>query len=82
MTDIFDGDPLIIQTSDGAEMVFNGGQPVMDTGVENQANFSMLTKAGHWSEDLEPDVNRRYTGLLLESLKKPITSFEKFPKKK
>lgn len=73
MTDIFDGDPLIILDGDGAEMIFNAGQPVMDQGFLNHVNISALTKSGHWSEDIEPLAARRPTGEYLKAIKKPIT---------
>lgn len=73
MTDIFDGDPLIILTTDGADMQFKGGQPVMDQGFLNHVNFSLLTESGHWSEDLERNVARRYNGEFQKQIKKPIT---------
>lgn len=74
MTDIFDGDPYLTLDADGAEITFQGnGQPVMDTGLENQVNLSQFTASGHWSEDLEPDPKKRYTGLLLEAMKQPVT---------
>jgi hypothetical protein len=70
MTDIFDGDPLIVLTENGAEMVINGGQPVMDQGFLNHNNFSWLTEAGHWSDDIEPNAARRPNGALMEIIKK------------
>lgn len=73
MTDIFDGDPLIILDADGADMIFTGGQPAMDTGFLNHTNFAVLTEADHWSDDLEPVAARRYKGLTLEAARKPIT---------
>ena len=72
MTDIYDGDPYLIVTPDGADIIFRGGQTVMDTGVENQASLSQLTESGHWSEDLEPVSERRYTGELLKTFGLPI----------
>jgi hypothetical protein len=73
MTDIYDGDPLLILGPDGADLVFNGGQPVMGTGLLNHVNLSLLTESGHWSEDLEDDVHKRYTGYFLKQKGKPIT---------
>lgn len=73
MTDIYDGDPLLILTADGADLVFKGGQPVMDTGLLNHVNLSVLTESGHWSEDLEPVAARRYKGNFLKAAPLPIT---------
>ena len=43
MTDIFSGDPKIILTPYGANLDYEGGQPVMDQGMENQALLSLFT---------------------------------------
>jgi hypothetical protein len=45
-TDIFQGDPAIKITENGATLVFTGGQPVMDSGVHNQALISLFTEKG------------------------------------
>jgi hypothetical protein len=42
----FEGDPKIILTEDGAELVYNDGQPVMDQGLENSALISLFTLPG------------------------------------
>ena len=74
MIDIFSGDPYLTLTADGAEITYPGnGQPIMDTGVENQVNLSQFTESGHWSEDLEPDPNKVYSGKMLEAIKQPVT---------
>lgn len=46
MTDIFQGDPAIKITKNGATLVFIGGQPVMDAGIENQALIALFTEKG------------------------------------
>ena len=45
-TDIFQGDPAIKITKNGATLVFIGGQPIMDAGVENQALIALFTEKG------------------------------------
>ena len=40
----YQGDPAISITPDGASMVFNGGQPVMDQGLNNAAIILEFTK--------------------------------------
>lgn len=44
----FDGDPKLIMTPDGTTMEFNGGQPVMDAGLENAALISLFTDSEWW----------------------------------
>ena len=44
--DIFQGDPAIKITNNGATLVFTGGQPVMDAGVHNQALIALFTEKG------------------------------------
>ena len=43
MIDIFSGDPKLVMTVDGSKLVFKGGQPVMDQGLENLALISLFT---------------------------------------
>jgi len=42
----YEGDPKVIITENGADMVFRGGQPVMDQGLENAASIAWFTKKG------------------------------------
>jgi len=46
--DIYQGDPRIVITEEGADIPFpgNGGQPEMEQGVENLAILSLFTKLG------------------------------------
>lgn len=73
MTDKLSGDPLVTLDQDGADLVFIGGNPVMDQGFLNHCNYALLTESGHWTEDFEPVSARRYKGLFLAASKKPIT---------
>ena len=45
---IYQGDPAINMTQNGATLVFKAGQPVMDSGVENVAQISLFT-AEDWA---------------------------------
>ena len=42
----FEGDPKLILDKDGAELVYQDGQPVMDQGLENNALISLFTEPG------------------------------------
>ena len=59
MTDQFDGDIAYILGLDGGEIIYSGGQPVMDAGgLENAVNISLFTGLGWWGNALfenEPD---------------------------
>lgn len=45
---VYQGDPAIKITADGATLEFNEGQPVMDKGYENAVLISLFTKQ-NWS---------------------------------
>ena len=59
MTDQFDGDVALIMTQDGGEIIYTGGQPLMDVGgLENAVNISLFTDINWWGnalEESEPD---------------------------
>jgi phage gp46-like protein len=56
--DRFQGDPAVFIEENGAYMVFKGGQPVMDQGLENATEISILTKLGWWGNDLETEESK------------------------
>lgn len=55
-TDLFSGDPKVTLDPDGADMLFLGGQPVMDQGWENFVFISLFTDE-EWAGNvlLNPD---------------------------
>lgn len=55
----FSGDPAVKLTPDGAKMLFVGGQPVMDAGLNNAALISLYTKLGWWGNALLTDPNQQ-----------------------
>ncbi len=59
MTDQFDGDIALIMGQDGGEIIYSGGQPVMDAGgLETAVNISLFSGLGWWGNglfDSEPD---------------------------
>jgi len=44
--DRFDGDPRLVITQNGATLDYQGGQPVMDQGLENEAQIRLFTREG------------------------------------
>jgi len=49
--DRYSGDPRLIITPNGANLDYEGGQPIMDQGLENQALISLFTRSG-WCGNL------------------------------
>ena len=49
--DRYSGDPRILIGPQGATLDYEGGQPVMDQGIENQALISLFTRQG-WCGNL------------------------------
>lgn len=46
MSDRYSGDPRILIKAEGADLDYQGGQPTMDQGLENQALISLFTRRG------------------------------------
>ena len=57
--DRFQGDPSVFIDEDGAYMIFKGGQPVMDQGIENAVKISLHTKPGWWGNALETEDSKK-----------------------
>ena len=70
--DIFQGDPLIKIENSGATLVFKGGQPVMDSGLENQVSISLFTRKGWAGNFLLKEANQIGSDFEIAA-KKPIT---------
>lgn len=52
----YEGEPRLVMTPDGVTIEFKGGQPVMDTGLENAALISLFTDKGWWGNaGLKPE---------------------------
>ena len=43
MFDRFQGDPRLVLTEEGSEIIWKGGQPVLDQGVENVVLIDLFT---------------------------------------
>lgn len=59
MSDRFQGDPKLYLTPSGSTLRFEGGQPVMDGGLENLASISLFTAPGWWGNSLLPEEDRK-----------------------
>lgn len=71
--DIFQGDPKLILTKNGSDMVFRGGQPVLDQGVENQVNISLFTRPGWAGNALFSNPQQQIGSDFEETNEGPIT---------
>jgi len=63
----YEGDPRLILTENGADLVFHGGQPVMDQGIENAALISWFTAPG-WVGNLFLQDKNQKVGSDFESI--------------
>jgi len=73
MADRFQGDPKMILTEDGADLVFKAGQPVMDQGLENAAFISLFTEPGWCGNVLFEDEVQKIGSLYEQTGRQPIT---------
>lgn len=73
MTDRFQGDPKITLDERGSNMVFKGGQPEMDRGLENAVFISLFTKPGWVGNILFKDKNQKIEPSFLDMVDQPIT---------
>jgi len=72
MSDVFQGDPAVNLTSDGANLKFIQGQPVMDKGFENAVLFSLFTKENWAGNDLFDQTDQKIGSDFEESMLLPI----------
>lgn len=65
------GDPKITITDDGADLVFKGGQPVMDSGLENAVLISLFSGSSWFGNayfDKATPIKSRFYPLSLKSI--------------
>lgn len=72
MVDQFDGDVAFILTPDGGQIIYTGGQPLMDPGgLENAVNISLFTGLGYWANALNENEPDRQIGSDFEERVRP-----------
>lgn len=71
--DIFDGDPALQITPDGADLIFVDGQPIMDRGLENQAIISLFTEPGWIGNSLVQTPQGKIGSNFVKKARGPIT---------
>jgi phage gp46-like protein len=55
----YEGDVKVIITEDGADMIFRGGQPLMDQGLENASQIPWFTRNGWVGNLFLRDANQQ-----------------------
>lgn len=73
MSNIFEGDPKLTLDENGSAMIFKGGQPVMDRGLENLALISLFTRPGWAGNIFFADPNQQIGSDFEEAANQPIT---------
>lgn len=48
------GDPLIVDSGNGGDLLMDGGQPVMSSGIENAVYLSLFVEPNWWGNDIDP----------------------------
>ena len=72
MTDQFDGDIAYILTPDGGQIIYSGGQPLMDPGgLENAGSISLFTNLGWWANALNENEPNKQIGSDFEERVRP-----------
>ena len=74
MTNIFQGDPRLFIDENGSDIVFIGGQPILDAGLENLALISLLTTEGWAGNVLARTDDEQIGSAFIEAANEPITS--------
>jgi phage gp46-like protein len=70
----FGGDPKLILGPNGSRLQWSGGQCLMDQGVENAVQISLLTEPDWWGNSIEDNPNRRIGSNYLKETRKTITA--------
>jgi len=70
---IYQGDPALVLGENGSRLVFKGGQPVMDQGLENLVLISLFTKPGWIGNTLFQDPAQQIGSDFLDAANQSIT---------
>lgn len=73
MVDNFSGDPRLTLGVNGSSLVFKGGQPVMDQGLENLSLISLFTKRGWFGNIFFTSLDQQIGSDFMAASEKPIT---------
>lgn len=72
-TDIFQGDPRLFLDEQGADIIFIGGQPTMDPGVENLALIALFTQPDWAGNAFFRSEDQQIGSDFLSAANEPIT---------
>ncbi len=67
------GDPRLVLTENGSKIVFKGGQPILDQGVENLALISLFTRRGWVGNILFKDPLQKIGSDFVDAGLEPVT---------
>ncbi len=70
---LYQGDPRLFLDADGSYLVFKGGQPVMDRGLENMVMIKLFTRKGWAGNAVLPNEANHIGSDFLASFDQPIT---------
>ena len=73
VTNFYQGDPALVLTENGSKLVFKGGQPVMDQGLENLVLISLFTRPGWIGNTLFQDPAQQIGSDFLDAANQSIT---------
>ena len=73
MTDNFSGDPRLVLGANGSSLVFKGGQPVMDQGLENLSLISLFTERGWFANIFFQNLDQQIGSDFMDATEGPIT---------
>lgn len=69
----YQGDPKIYVDGSGAYLTWLGGQPIMDSGVENCVTLTLLIKPGWPGNAFIREVEEQYGSDFMDATEAPIT---------
>ena len=73
MINTLQGDPRLILTEDGSDLLFKSGQPVTDKGLENLALISLFSGPGWCGNSLFSDPAQKIGSDFESAVNQPIT---------
>jgi phage gp46-like protein len=68
----FQGDPALFLGPNGSRLIFQGGQPIMDQGLQNAVTISHFTKPGWWGNTLFKKPSQKIGSDYEDTLAEPI----------
>ena len=73
MVDRYNGDPKLTLDENGADLTYQGGQPVMDAGIENAALISLHTESGWFGNTFFRKAVQKLGGRYMDEANKALS---------